>query len=156
MNVEVNRVIDAPVEDVYAAWTEPGRVREWWGPAGWTAPVADMDVRVGGRSLVCMRSPEGHDLYNTWTYTKVEPGSRLEFVNHFTDASGNRLSPADLGLPPAIPDEVPHVLVFTALPDGRTELAITESGYDSEDIVAMSKTGMEQALDKLVATVATP
>lgn len=151
-NVVVNRVLDVPPSKAWEAWTESSRVHQWWGPAGWTAPVAKMDVRVGGSSLVCMRSPEGHDMYNTWTYQKIVPESRLEFVNHFADSSGNHLSPSQLGLPPGIPDEVRHVITFQDLGDGRTEMTITEFGYASEETAALSKLGMEQCVDKMAAT----
>jgi len=56
-DLAVTRVLDAPVEEAWRAWTEPERVRRWWGPTGFTSPSADMDVRVGGTSLVCMRAP---------------------------------------------------------------------------------------------------
>jgi uncharacterized protein YndB with AHSA1/START domain len=84
----LTRIFDAPVEAVWKAWTESDLVKRWWGPAGFTAPVAEMDVRVGGTSLVCMRAPAefgGGDMYNIWTYSTVEPGARLEFVQRFSD-----------------------------------------------------------------------
>ena len=40
---------DAPRELVWRAWTDPERLRRWWGPRGFTAPVATTDLRVGGR-----------------------------------------------------------------------------------------------------------
>jgi uncharacterized protein YndB with AHSA1/START domain len=72
----ITRVIDAPVERVWKAWTDPDQVMRWWGPTGFTAPVASMEVREGGTSLVAMRSPEGQDLYNTWTGS-VASGRRV-------------------------------------------------------------------------------
>jgi uncharacterized protein YndB with AHSA1/START domain len=153
----LSREFDAPVEAVWRAWTEPELVRRWWGPRGFTAPVADMDVRVGGTSLVCMRAPAeygGQDLYNTWTYTLVAPPERLAFVQAFSDEHGSPVDPGSLGLPPSIPSEVPHVLTFTALGDGRTAFTVIESGYPDADIVAISRSGMEQVLDKLAEALA--
>jgi uncharacterized protein YndB with AHSA1/START domain len=149
----LTRVFDAPVESVWKAWTESEQLMRWWGPTGFTCPLARMDVREGGSSLVAMRSPDGQDHYNTWTYTSIEPGKRLEFVHRFADQDGNQLEPADLGLPPAIPSAVPHVLTFEELDGGRTELTITESGYPNEQIVEASRVGMAQCLDKLEATL---
>jgi uncharacterized protein YndB with AHSA1/START domain len=152
----LTRVFDAPVEAVWRAWTEPDLVKRWWGPESFTAPVAEMDVRVGGTSLVCMRAPAefgGQDLYNTWTYEAVVPEERLEFVNRFTDQHRTQVDPASLGLPPAIPREVRHVLTFKPLGDDRTEFSVTEYGYPDEEIVAMSRGGMEQVLDKLAAAL---
>jgi uncharacterized protein YndB with AHSA1/START domain len=145
----ITRVIDASVERVWRAWTDPEQVMRWWGPTGFTAPVAAMEVREGGTSLVAMRSPEGQDLYNTWTYRKVVPRQRLEFVQRFADQAGHQLDPADLGLPAELPREVPHTVTFKAVGDGATELTVTEDGYPSQQLVDLSRAGMEQVLDKL-------
>lgn len=150
----LTRVFAAPVDAVWRAWTEPDQVKQWWGPRGFTAPLAEMDVRAGGTSLVCMRPPAefgGQDMYNTWTYTAVVHGERLEFVNAFTDAHRTPLDPTDLGLPPGIPREVPHVVTFTGLGPDRTELTVRESGYASPDLAEMSRGGMEQCLEKMAA-----
>jgi uncharacterized protein YndB with AHSA1/START domain len=152
----LTRVFDAPVEAVWDAWTRSELVKKWWGPKGFTAPVAEMDVREGGTSLVCMRAPAefgGQDLYNTWTYSRVLPAERLEFVNAFTDANRTPLDPADIGLPPGIPARVPHVVTFVALDDDRTELTVSESGYTSPDVVEVSRSGMAECLDKMAAVL---
>jgi uncharacterized protein YndB with AHSA1/START domain len=151
MDVVATRTFDVPVEQVWRAWTEPERVKRWWGPDGFTAPVAEMDVREGGTSLVCMRSPDGHDLYNTWTYHRVAPSERLEFDMGFADEYGNAAHPADLGLPPDIPPAVHHVVTFEPVGPARTELTVTESGYTSPQTVEISKLGLEQCLDKMAA-----
>ena len=153
-DMALTRTFDAPVEDVWRAWTEPELVKRWWGPTGFTAPIAEMDVRKGGTSLVCMRAPAelgGQDLYNTWTYVTVIPMERLEFVQTFTDADRNPVEPAELGLPPGIPRDVPHVVTFTALDSGRTEVRVTASGYSSSELAEFSRGGMEQCLDKMAA-----
>jgi uncharacterized protein YndB with AHSA1/START domain len=149
----ITRIFDAPVELVWTAWTDPEQVRRWWGPTGFSCPLARMDVREGGTSLVCMRSPDGHDIYNTWTYQRVTPMRRLEFVQRFADQDANPLDPADLGLPAGIPKEVSHVLTFQPAGDDKTEFSVTEHGYPNEEIVAISRAGMEQVLDKLAATL---
>jgi uncharacterized protein YndB with AHSA1/START domain len=150
----VTRVFDAPVDLVWQAWTDPERVMRWWGPAGFTTPVARMDVREGGTSLVCMRSPAGQDLYNTWTYREIVPRQRLEFVQHFADKDGKRVDPAALGLPPEIPQEVRHVVTFQAVDDNKTSMTVTEFGYTSDQIFDLSRAGLEQCLDKMAASFA--
>jgi uncharacterized protein YndB with AHSA1/START domain len=150
------RVFDAPVEQLWKAWSDPELVKKWWGPNGYTAPVAELDFREGGVSLVCMRGPDGRDLYNSWTYTKIVPMERLEFVQHFVDQDGNKIAPTDLGLPPLIPFEVPHVVTLKSLGDNQTELTVTESGYPVPPIVEISRQGMRQCLDKMAAILASP
>ena len=157
-NMVVTRVFDAPVEQVWKAWSDTEQVMRWWGPTGFTCPLARMDFREGGISLVCMRAPAeygGMDLYNTWTYTKIVPMQRVEFTQNFADKDGNKVAPAAHGLPPDIPFEVPHVLTFRAIGDNKTEFTVTEYGYPNEQIVEMSKGGMEQCLDKMAASLTT-
>ena len=79
---------------------------------------------------------------------------RLEFVQTFTDADRNPVEPADLGLPPGIPRDVPHVVTFAATRDEDTELTVRESGYASAEVAALSRGGMEQCLEKLAAIFA--
>ncbi|MBX3062497.1 MAG: SRPBCC domain-containing protein [Anaerolineae bacterium] len=154
----VSRQFDAPVEQVWAAWSDPNLIKGWWGPTGFTCPLARIDFREGGTSLVCMRAPAeygGMELYNTWTYTKIVPNQRIAFLQHFADKDGNRSDPAAHGLPADIPAEVPHLITFEVVIGGKTQLTITEYGYHSEQIVAMSKAGMEQCLDKMQASLGT-
>lgn len=154
-DVVVTRVFDAPVEQVWKAWSESDQVMRWWGPTGFTSPLAKMDFRVGGKSLVCMRAPKefgGQDMFNTWTYQKIDPLERIEFILNFSDKNGNKLNPAKMGLPPGIPEDVPHVIIFRKLGDNKTEMTVTEYGYASPETVNMSKSGLEQCLDKMAAS----
>ncbi|CAM3589674.1 SRPBCC domain-containing protein [Kibdelosporangium persicum] len=148
MDVVATRVFDAPADQVWQAWSKAEYVHRWWGPDGFTAPIAEMDVREGGTSRVSMRSPEGHEFYNTWTYSRVIPRERLEFTMDFADSSWQPRSPAELGLPADIPVPVPHVVTF-ARAGAKTELTVTESGYTSPQTAEMSRLGLEQCLDKM-------
>jgi hypothetical protein len=60
----VTRVFDAPRELVWKAWTDPKYAMQWWGPKGFTAPFCEMDFRVGGKFLYCMRAPDGQEFWN--------------------------------------------------------------------------------------------
>lgn len=154
-NMVITRVFDAPVERVWKTWSDSDEVKKWWGPAGFTCPVAEIDFREGGTSLVCMRAPQeygGQDFYNLWTYQKIVPMQQIEFIQYFADKDRNKVAPAEVGLPPEIPFEVRHVITFKVLSDKKTELAITEYGYPSEQLVEISRAGMNQCLDKMAAS----
>ena len=156
-DMALTRTFDAPVSEVWRAWTEGDYVRAWWGPSGFTAPVAEMDVREGGASLVAMRAPDeigGFEHFNTWSYEQIVPEERLEFISQFADRQGDAIDPASVGIPPGIPKEVPHVLTFASRPDGGTDFTVTEYGYTSPDVVELSRAGMDQCLDKLAALLA--
>ena len=77
--VEVARSFRAPRALVYRAYTEPQLVRRWLlGPPGWSMPVCEMDVRVGGRYRWRWRSEEnGSEFGFTGTFREVEPASKL-------------------------------------------------------------------------------
>ena len=150
------RVFDAPIERVWRAWSDPEQVKRWWGPDGFTCPVARMDVREGGKSLVCMRAPKqfgGQDMYSTWTYTRIVPLCEFAYLHHFADKDGNRVEPATQGLPPDMPAEVRNLVTFKALGDHKTELTVTEFDWPVGHMMEMSRMGMEQCLDKMAASL---
>lgn len=156
-NVISTRVFNAPVSTVWKAWSDGDQVMKWWGPTGFTSPSCKMDFREGGSSLVCMRAPKefgGMDMYNTWTYSKIVPMQRIEFILNFCDKEGNKLDPAKMGMPPGIPMDVPHVITFRSAGDGKTEMMVTEYGYASEQAAGISKSGLEQCIDKMAASFA--
>jgi uncharacterized protein YndB with AHSA1/START domain len=149
----VTRVFDAPVERVWKAWTDPDDVKQWWGPAGFTAPVARMDFREGGTSLVAMRTPDGIDLYNTWTYEEIVPMDRVVFLQCFSDEEGTAVDPSAQGLPAGTPREIRSEVTFRDV-DGRTEVTVTEFDWPVGQMAEMSKMGLEQTLDKMASVVA--
>jgi uncharacterized protein YndB with AHSA1/START domain len=153
-DIVVTRVFDAPVEQVWKAWSDPEYVMQWWGPEGFTSPLAKTDFREGGTSLVCMRSPEGQDLYNIWTYRKIVPMQRIEFILNFSDKDGKKVDPGKVGLPPDLPQEVRNVVTFKAKGDNETEMTVTEYDWTVGQMRDLSKAGLEQCLDKMVAIFA--
>jgi uncharacterized protein YndB with AHSA1/START domain len=101
-----------------------------------------------------MRAPAeygGQDMYHTWTYTRIDPYERIEFVSNFADEDGTHLDPAAMGVPPGVPHDVPHVVTFEARGDDGTEMTVTEHGYMTEQARDLSRAGMEQCLDKMAA-----
>jgi uncharacterized protein YndB with AHSA1/START domain len=155
-NVIVTRVLDAPVERAWAAWRDPEYVKQWWGPTGFTCPLAEMDFREGGTSLVCMRAPAeygGQDVYSTWTYTTIVPNERIDYVFNFADKNGGKLSPAEAGIEAGVPQDGRHVVRFRDLGAGQTELTVTEHGYTVEQARDQSQAGLEQCIDKLAESL---
>jgi uncharacterized protein YndB with AHSA1/START domain len=158
IDVILTRVFDVPADRVWRAWTEGEQVRRWWGPRGFSAPLARMDVREGGTSLVCMRAPKeygGQDMYNTWTYSRVVPHERLEFVLRFADETGQALAPEKRVVPPGVPDAVRHVVTFKAAGPGRTEMTVTEYGYTTKQAHDLSRSGLVECVDKMEESFAT-
>jgi uncharacterized protein YndB with AHSA1/START domain len=82
----ITRVIDAPREKVFKAWTDPELLKQWFAPLPYTTPIAELDVRPGGANLIVMRDPQGNDLPNRGVYLEVVKNERLVFTNAYTKA----------------------------------------------------------------------
>ncbi len=152
----VTRIIEAPIELVWQAWTDPEHVKRWWGPKDYISPTCKIDLREGGSYLFCMRAPEeqgGQDSYTAGIYTKIVPMERLEFTQGLADKDGNRIDPAQVGMPPDFPNEIRTVIVFKAKGD-MTELTITEYDWTMSLMYVYSYAGMHQSIDKLAAVLA--
>ena len=82
----LTRLIDAPREKLYRAWTDPELLKQWFAPLPWTTPSAKVDVRPGGANVITMRSPEGADFPNHGVYLEVVPNEKLVFTDAYTEA----------------------------------------------------------------------
>lgn len=82
----LTRLIDAPREKLYRAWTEPALLKQWIAPLPYTTPMAELDVRPGGTNLIVMRGPDGQDMPNRGVYLEVVPNERLVVTDAFTTA----------------------------------------------------------------------
>ena len=79
--LEFVRSFDAPRDLVFAAWTEPERMKLWWGPKGWTIPFSEADLRPGGAFRYAMRSPDGQEHVVEGVISEIEPPSRFVTVS---------------------------------------------------------------------------
>src|SRR3954452_12385087 len=75
--VVISRVIDAPREVVFEAFTEVRHLSRWWGPVGFTTTTRAFEFRVGGEGEFVMHGPDGTD-YSEWiTWTEITPPERI-------------------------------------------------------------------------------
>jgi uncharacterized protein YndB with AHSA1/START domain len=75
--IHVERVFDAPRDRVFAVYTDPELISEWWGPRGTTTSVDEMDVRPGGRWRFVIRNSDGSETGFRGVYREVAPPERL-------------------------------------------------------------------------------
>src|SRR6266699_93989 len=90
------------------------------GPEGFTSPLAQMDFREGGTSLVCMSSPEYGDHYSTWQYEKIVPMQRIEYIHNLSDKDRNPVDPVSMGMPADFPRDQRHTVTFNDLGNSKT------------------------------------
>lgn len=150
--VVIERIFDASVDLIWKMWTDPEHFKKWYGPTGFSVPVADMDMRVGGRRLVCMASPDGSmRMWTTGEHKEIVPHERLVYTESPADENGDPVSPSAVGMPDGHPGTT---LVTVLLEDlgGRTRMVMTHAGVPA---TSGAGTGWEQAFDKLADYVDT-
>ena len=150
--VVIERSFDAPVELIWKMWTDPEHFKAWYGPKGATIPVAKIDLRAGGERLVCMevQSPKGPmKMWFAGEYREVVQNERLVYTEFMCDEHGNRLAPAEMGMPEGHPMTT-EVRVELEDVGGRTKMVMTHIGIPAGSPGAI---GWTMALDKLAAHV---
>lgn len=150
--VVIERVFEAPADLIWQMWTDLEHFKAWYGPPGFTVPTAEMDLRIGGKRLVCMASPDGGmKMWTVGAFTEITPITRLVYTESPADENGNPVSPADMGMPEGYPSTTEVTVVLEDL-GGRTKMIMTHAGVPAE---SGAGGGWEQAFDKLAAHLET-
>ena len=128
----LTRIIDAPREKVFRAWTEPELLKKWFAPLPWTTAAAELDVRPGGANLIVMRSPEGQEFPNRGVYLEVVKNERLVITDAYTRAWE--------------PSEKPFMTVVLTFDDegGRTRYTARARHWTAADRETHEKMGFHE------------
>ncbi len=129
----LTRIIDAPREKVYRAWTEVELLKQWFAPKPWTTLHAELDVRAGGASLVVMADENGNEYPNPGIYLEVVPNEKLVF----TDAYNSAWEPSGKPFMTAI-------LTFEDAGVGKTRYTAVVKHWSAEDREAHVKMGFHE------------
>ena len=79
--IVISRVISAPRERVFEAFTEVRHLSQWWGPTGFTTTTRAFEFRVGGEWIFVMHGPDGTD-YQEWiSWTEIDPPERIALLH---------------------------------------------------------------------------
>ena len=91
-SVTLARVLKAPRDLVWRAWTDPAMLKEWWGPENFTNPVVEGEIKQGGVLHITMHGPKGTpfdiDMPMVKRYREIVPGRKLVFENEPLGAKG--------------------------------------------------------------------
>jgi uncharacterized protein YndB with AHSA1/START domain len=150
--VTIERIFDAPVALIWQMWTRPEHFAAWYGPAGATMPVVEMDVRVGGRRLVCMEvvTPDGpRQMWFTGEYREIVEHRRLVYTESMSNENGEVLAASDVGMPAGHPMTT-EIRVDLEDLGGRTRMTMTHVGIPADSPGAI---GWATAIDKLATQV---
>ncbi|WP_420452971.1 SRPBCC family protein [Ilumatobacter sp.] len=152
-DVRIERTFDAPIEIIWAMWTEPEHFAEWYGPEGARIPHATMDVQVGGRRRIAMEvdTPDGPmQMFFVGEYREVDPMTRLVYTESVSDADGRARTAEEMGMPAGTPTETTVVVELDDL-DGRTAMTMTHTGVPAD---SPGGRGWATAIDALGSRVA--
>ena len=150
--VVIERTFEAAVNIIWQMWTDPEHFKQWYGPQGFTVPVADMDLRVGGKRLICMASPDGSmKMWTTGEFTEIVSSERLVYTESPADENGNVVSPSAMGMPDGYPATTEVTVLLEDL-GGRTKMVMTHAGVPAS---SGAGGGWEQAFDKLADHIET-
>jgi len=149
----ITRVFDAPRALVWEAWTNPKYVKQWWGPKGFTAPSCQIDFRVGGKFLCCMRSPEGQEGRNGGEYREIVLHEKIVYSLYFADSKGNKVDPAEYGIEHEGIDDANDVVIFEDYGNGQTKVTLIGNETLEHAKSSGQLEGWIEILDKVAAVV---
>jgi uncharacterized protein YndB with AHSA1/START domain len=132
--LRITRTFPAPRDRVFAAFTEPELLRQWWGPAGFSLPQASVDLRVGGRYRFEMQPPQGDLMYLVGTFREVKRPERLVYTWAWEGAP---------------PESETVVTIEFREAEGDTEVLITQEPFNSDEARQQHVFGWEGGLDRL-------
>lgn len=143
----LTRIIDAPREKLFRAWTEPELLKQWFTPAPWKTIHVETDVRPGGSGIIVMQSPEGQEFSSRGIYLEVVRNEKLVF----TDAYVKAWEPSEKPFMTAI-------LTFEDAGGGKTKYAARIRHWTTADYEKHTRMGFHEewgkATDQLAALVA--
>lgn len=134
----LTRLLDAPRELVFRAWTDPEHVSHWWGPTDFTVPSIRMDVWPGGSYRACLRSAEGAEYWVQGTFREIVVSEQLVFSWAWEDDDGK-------------PDHETQVTVTFEDVGGKTLMTFRQAVFESVESRDSHEAGWDECLDRLAA-----
>ncbi len=142
--IVMTRVFAAPRRLVFDAWTRPEQVSRWLlGPDGWTMPICEIDLRVGGAWRYVLRHPDGRELIMRGVYREIDRPGRLVSTESFDGMPGEGVNTFTL-------DEVDGVTTVTIR-------SLYESRATRDGVLASGmEKGAARSFDRLEEILAAP
>lgn len=136
----LERVLDAPRELVWKAWSDPERLRQWWAPRPYQTPECEMDLRPGGIFYTRMTGPDGFDSRGTGCFLEVVEGERIVWTN----ALGPGYRPQDVDPQDCGGFPFTAILTFEDNGDGRTRYKAVTLHRNEQDRETHAKMGFQE------------
>jgi uncharacterized protein YndB with AHSA1/START domain len=126
----ISRVFDAPRTLVWKAFTEPDRMKEWWGPKGFTVVSSKMDLRPGGTYHYGLKAPNGSLMWGKFVFREIAEQERIVVVSSFSDEAGG-ISRHPMA--PTWPLEMLSTFTFEEQPGGKTKVTVRWLPHNATD-----------------------
>jgi uncharacterized protein YndB with AHSA1/START domain len=81
--ITASRIVNAPIEIVFKAWTDPEHLKNWWGPAGFTNTINTYDLKPGGKWSFIMHGPDKGNYPNEVIFVKIDAPNLIVW-NHIS------------------------------------------------------------------------
>lgn len=133
-NLTLERRLAAPRERVYRAWTDADEVRQWWALSGMTVEIAELDVRVGGRFRLALRTQEGNLHVAYGEYSVVDAPAKLVHSWQWEQEGPGG-------------EQVMRVTVEFLDDDGATRLVLTHENFRNQEAADNHRGGWTNKLD---------
>lgn len=146
--IVLTRVLDAPRELVWKAWTESEHLARWWAPKGCSTPFCTVDLRPGGRFHYCMRMPDGSEVWGIGVYREVVEPERIVYTDSFSDEKGNPVPPSCYGMSESHPAETVVTVTFDEH-QGNTTVTLHHSIPESVEEREGTEQGWKEMLERL-------
>lgn len=124
----LSRLFDAPRALLWQCFTEPERMKQWWGPKGFKVLHSKMDLRVGGTYHYGMQAPDGKAMWGKFTFREIVPQQKLVQITSFSDEKGGITRHP---LTPTWPLQVLSTFAFEDAPGGKTKFTVRWSPYEA-------------------------
>jgi uncharacterized protein YndB with AHSA1/START domain len=134
--LETKRFINAPRDRVYAAWTDPTQLKQWFGPENVRTRNLVIDVRVGGEFRWDLINSEGEEMTMLGEFRELLPGRKIQFTWQWQDDQNWR-------------DHISIVTVELSDRDEGTELRLQHEQLPTEESRDSHTEGWNSVLDKL-------
>ncbi len=131
--LRITRTFPAPRERVFAAFTEPELLKQWWGPAGFSLPSVSVELHTGGRYRFGMQPPHGDVMYLVGTFREITRPDRLVYTWAWEHQ----------------PEMETVVTIDFHEAEGDTEVVVSQERFPSVEELQQHVFGWEGGLDRL-------
>lgn len=137
----ITRMLRAPREKVWRAWSDAGQLAQWWGPKGCTIRVIKLDFRPGGIFHYSMQFQPGHEMFGRFIYREIAAPERIVFINSFSDIEGGITRAPFPQLKDSWPLEVHNTMTLIE-DNGHTHLTLRGRPINASEAEAKTFIGM--------------